>query len=381
MIGKTVIGRSFGGCVQYQFEGHKNSTEKKQAEILEAVGVRADSPQNMTADFNRGRKLNPELGQAVWHTSISFNPDDAGKLTNETMLAVAHDYLTGMGLDQTQYAIVRHHDKEHPHFHIVANRVANNGQTISDSHNYKRSEHLLKRLSQKHGLTPVGRKRPERIHAGALTGADKIRYQTYMAVSQALEGCTSAQQFGERLRATGVTVDTRQNAAGEEVGISFKNGPYLFKGSELDRKLSFGKIVAQIEQNRGKQTKQWELPQPPQPQESQPQTQAQVEQARQERLQTYKKQFDKDVAGLFQTRKGDARVVEPILKKLDAEQYATAFGQQFGDNQEASTYAKTELERLQKMTALTLSFVRDSLKRDGYNVGMKGQNQSQGPTH
>ena len=170
MIGKTSIGSSFGGCVRYQFEGHKNSQADKRAEVLEAVGVRANSASSMTADFNRGRLLNPELGKAVWHTSISFNPDDAAKLTNEKMLAVAHDYLAGMGLDQTQYAIIRHHDQPHPHFHIIANRVANDGQTISDSHNYKRSEKLLQQLSQQHQLTPVASKRSELIRPAQLVG-------------------------------------------------------------------------------------------------------------------------------------------------------------------------------------------------------------------
>ncbi|KAB7725231.1 relaxase/mobilization nuclease domain-containing protein [Rudanella paleaurantiibacter] len=252
MIGKTTIGTSFGGCVRYQFEGHKNSQEEKRAEVLEAVGVRADSAASMTADFNRGRKLNPELGRAVWHTSISFNPDDAPRLTNEKMLAVAHDYVAGMGLDRTQYAIIRHHDKEHPHFHIIANRVANDGQTISDSHNYKRSEHLLKQLSQKHELTPVQGKRPDRIHEEQLRGADKTKHEIYQAAHRALDGCQSAQQFADRMREQGITYQVRRNAAGKQTGISFEKGGHCFKGSEIDRKLSLSGIVSQIERNRPK---------------------------------------------------------------------------------------------------------------------------------
>ncbi|MFD1145313.1 relaxase/mobilization nuclease domain-containing protein [Larkinella insperata] len=250
MIGKTVIGTSFGGCVRYQFEGHKHSPDEKRAEVLEAVGVRGYSADAMIADFNRGRMLNPELGRAVWHTSISFNPDDAAKLNNEKILAVAQDYLAGMGLDQTQYAVIRHHDKQHPHFHIIANRVGNDGQTISDSHNYKRSEHLLKQLSQQHGLTPVGEKRVERIQAEQLTGADQTKYQIYQATKQALQGCTSSDDFTARLQQQGITYQIRQNAAGQGVGISFKKDGYSFKGSQVDRKLSLKGIVAQIQQNR-----------------------------------------------------------------------------------------------------------------------------------
>lgn len=250
MIGKTSIGSSFGGCVRYQFEGHKNSQADKRAEVLEAVGVRGNSASSMTADFNRGRLLNPELGKAVWHTSISFNPDDAAKLTNEKMLAVAHDYLAGMGLDQTQYAIIRHHDQPHPHFHIIANRVANDGQTISDSHNYKRSEKLLQQLSQQHQLTPVASKRPELIRPAQLVGADKTRHAIYQIVTQTLQGRPDAQQFVDQLRAQGVTCQIRSNAAGDAVGISFEKDGQRFKGSEVDRNLSLNKIEAQIARNR-----------------------------------------------------------------------------------------------------------------------------------
>lgn len=250
MIGKTIIGTSFGGCVRYLFAGHKNSQEEKWAEVLEAIGVRDDSAASMTADFNRGRRLNPSLGRAVWHTSISFNPDDSAKLTNSKMLAVAYDYLAGMGLDNTQYAIIRHNDKEHPHFHIVANRVANDGQTISDSHNYKRSEHILKQLSQKHELTPVQGKRTDRIKEKQLKGDDKIRYQIFQAVQQALEGCTSGLHFDDVLKKQDITYQIHKNKAGNATGISFKKGDHCFKGSQVDRKLSLAGILAQIKKNQ-----------------------------------------------------------------------------------------------------------------------------------
>ncbi|RZJ93174.1 MAG: relaxase/mobilization nuclease, partial [Hymenobacter sp.] len=97
MISRTTIGRSFGGVVRYQFEGRKEQPSDKQAEVLVAVGVRADSAAHMSADFNRGRQLNPNLGQAVWHTSLSFNPDDAAKLDSVKMLAIAEGYVQKMG--------------------------------------------------------------------------------------------------------------------------------------------------------------------------------------------------------------------------------------------------------------------------------------------
>lgn len=249
MIGKTSIGTSFGGCVRYQFEGHKHSQEQKQAEVLEAVGVRMGSASSMTADFNRGRLLNPDLGRAVWHTSVSFNPDDVAKLTNEKMLAVAQDYLKGMGLDQTQYVIIRHHDQPHPHFHLIANRVDNQGQTISDSHNYARSQALLKELSVKHELTPVAGRRVQQQRPEQLQGADLSRHQIRQTLEQVLASCTNGHAFAERVQAQGITYQVRQNEGGKAVGVSFAKDGHTFKGSDIARHYSYGGIVKQLEAN------------------------------------------------------------------------------------------------------------------------------------
>lgn len=249
MIGKTSIGTSFGGCIRYQFEGHKHSQEQKQAEILEAVGVRMSSASSMTADFNRGRLLNPDLGRAVWHTSVSFNPDDAAKLTNEKMLAVAQDYVKGMGLDQTQYVIIRHHDQPHPHFHLIANRVDNGGQTITDSHNYARSQTLLKELSIQHELTPVAERRMQKQRPDQLQGADLSRHQIRQTLEQVLTNCSNGQAFAERVQAQGITYQVRQNESGQSVGVSFAKDGHTFKGSDIARQYSYGGIVKHLEVN------------------------------------------------------------------------------------------------------------------------------------
>lgn len=256
MINKTIIGRSFGGCVRYQFEGHKDKGEDKKAEILEAVGVRTDNPTVMTTDFNRGRLSNPDLGRAVWHTSVSFNPDDAHKVSNELMLAVARDYVQGMGLDKTQYVIIRHNDQPHPHFHLIANRVDDAGQTISDSQNYYRSQKLLRELSHKYELTPVAERRAQKQRPQQLQGADLTRHQIGQAIREVLPTCHTAQELGEQLLAKDITFRTRQNAEGKNIGIKFEKDGLIFKGSEVDRSFSHDGIVAQLKANYNQQKEQ-----------------------------------------------------------------------------------------------------------------------------
>jgi hypothetical protein len=112
MMGKIVkSGRSFKGCVEY-------CMLKNKAELLYADGVRADNIGQAIADFNMQRKLNPGLGQAVGHIALNFSPEDAAKLNDDRMLAIAQQYLQKMKIQDTQMLIVKHNDTGHPHLHV-----------------------------------------------------------------------------------------------------------------------------------------------------------------------------------------------------------------------------------------------------------------------
>lgn len=55
MIGKVMTGRGFGGVVRYNLQ-------KEDAVLLAARGIRTDSIQSMTDDFNLQRKINKVTG-------------------------------------------------------------------------------------------------------------------------------------------------------------------------------------------------------------------------------------------------------------------------------------------------------------------------------
>lgn len=244
MIGKTSVGRSFGGCVAYQYE----KVEKGKGEVILSQGVRDYSREEMTADFNAQRKMNPNLGQAVWHTSISFKPEEAAGLDTERMKAIAQDWLKGMHLDQTQYAVIRHHDTDHPHFHIIANRVGNDGQTISDSHNYARSQKLLRQLEQKHGLTVVVEQK-QRKSLTNVPEPDRTRIEVRDEVRSLVASTRSLEELRQRVQAKGIQMEIGRNQAGQATGVRFEQNGYRFKGSELDRGLSMGQITQKLAQN------------------------------------------------------------------------------------------------------------------------------------
>lgn len=251
MIGKTIIGRSFGGCVAYQFK----KLDQGKGEVLVSRGVRDYDAEAMTEDFEQQRRLNPALGRAVWHTSISFPPEEKERLTNDKMAAIALDYLEEMGLAKGQYAVIRHDDRPHPHFHIVANRVADDGHTVGDSLNYARSEKLLRELEQKYELTPV-LSLEKRKSLANVPAHDKARIQLREAVQACAKDARSLPEFTQAVEARGITAQLHYNAAGKATGISFEQEGERFKGSQLARPLSLVGLTKVFEQNEQQQQKQ-----------------------------------------------------------------------------------------------------------------------------
>ena len=125
---------------------------KEQATLLHAEGVLAESSRDIIRSFILQAGMNPDLKKPVGHIALSYSPVDAPKLTDGKMIQLAQEYMREMKITDTQYIIVRHQDREHPHVHIVFNRIDNNGKTISDRNDMYRNEQACKKLKAKHGL-------------------------------------------------------------------------------------------------------------------------------------------------------------------------------------------------------------------------------------
>jgi hypothetical protein len=240
MIGKVITGRSFGGCIRYVLQ-------KRDALILEAAGVRLQETNQTINDFNLQRKYNPNLGQAVGHIALSWSINDLSKLNDEVMVNMAKEYLQKMKIQGTQYLIVKHQDRDHPHIHIVYNRVDNNGKTIADNFQKQRNVKVCKDMTLKHGLYMSPGK--EQVNRKQLKGKDKIKYELFDAIKAASKKVKTLNELKQVLAKQGIGMLYKYKSGTNEIqGISFSKGEYKFKGSEIDRSLSYAKLSQAIEQ-------------------------------------------------------------------------------------------------------------------------------------
>ena len=238
MIGKIMIGKSFAGCIRY-------AVSKKDAVILAADGIRIDQLGHIIADFDMQRKSNPGLGMAVGHIALSWSSNDLSLLTDEKMVLVAEEYLVRRKILDTQYLIVRHHDSNNPHVHLIYNRVNNEGKTIPDNFMKSRNVKVCKELTAKHGFFLSAGK--ENVNEKRLTGADKLKYELYHAIKVTSNKVTSLDELQKQLGTQGITLHYKYKSGTSEIqGISFSKGDYKFKGSEIDRSLSYANLSKTI---------------------------------------------------------------------------------------------------------------------------------------
>ena len=247
MIAKIVKGGSFKGCVQYV-------TGKDNATVLVSYGVLLGSVNDIADSFEYQRALNPRCSKPVGHIALSFKPEDKDKLTDEMMTIIALEYMELMGIRDTQFLLVRHHNTANPHCHLVYNRVDNNGKTISDKMERRRSEKVVKQLKDKYGLTysdGKGQTRTERLHY-----TERTKFEILNAVKTTLQVSRTWRQFTDRLKQQGVEVEFKRRRGKDDVidGITFIKDGVRFKGSQIGRQFSFAKLNERLANDEQRQT-------------------------------------------------------------------------------------------------------------------------------
>lgn len=242
MIGKIMKGTSFCGCVCYVLNEEK-------ARLLEKSGV-DDTPEQMAEQFELQTLLNDKVKNTVEHISLSFSKEDGTRLrTNDAfMLQIAKEYMEKMNIKNTQYIIARHTDCDHPHCHIVFNRVNNDGKTVSDKNDRYRNEKVCKMITAKHRLHFANSK--DNIKEERLRPYDKAKHDIYKVLKEEMPKAADWNELKESLSNHGIDMTFKVSHTTQEVqGVKFGNGKYTFSGSKIGREFSYMNIDYQLRQN------------------------------------------------------------------------------------------------------------------------------------
>lgn len=272
MIAKTIVGNSFRAVAFYVCR------ESKDARVLAAEGVRTDSPEHLAEDFTFQRQLQPGLGLAVLHVPLSLRPQDAAgrspEEVSELLVQASRAYLSELGKEkgigplQTQWVLVQHFDKGHPHAHLVVNRVDNEGEIIPDKFIGQCSRRACQRVEQRLGLATAeeqGRDQarrpgPTNRQVAAKTPREvrradwqRARHTVANALLPAKASSDGFAELADKLapqRIQQVVSEHRRADGSVGYGVRFEYGGYRFKGGEVGQAFTAPQLLASFAQVR-----------------------------------------------------------------------------------------------------------------------------------
>lgn len=153
MIAKVSIGKTFRRLARYLEAGH-TGLEYDRVAWRAARNLPTDDPELAAEIMNYEAKASIRVEKPVYHLAISFDPNDHP--TPELMQAAADRVLRDLGLADHQALYVAHHDKAHPHVHIMVNRVhPETGKAWDNTNDYARIEQSLRQIEREFGLREV----------------------------------------------------------------------------------------------------------------------------------------------------------------------------------------------------------------------------------
>ena len=248
MIAKIKTRADFGGIVNY---ANDQKNKKKNTTLLAHEGVCAINNKTIADSFQIQASMRPKVKSPVKHVSLAFSPQDSIHFPNDEkgnalMVEIAKKWMEQMGIRNTQYIITRHHDTEHPHCHIVFNRIDNDGNLISDSNERIRNAKVCRALTKEYKLyfAPKNSKarnksrlRPYQLH----------KYNLRSSTLDALAASGSWHDFFRMLKEKGIDVRFNRAENSDNIrGISFCMDEFSIAGSKLDSDLSFNRLCVTL---------------------------------------------------------------------------------------------------------------------------------------
>jgi hypothetical protein len=250
MTANMIKGKGFKGALRYNLE----KVDKGMAEVLDHSFVTV-SEKSILKEVQMIKVLRPNLQKFFYHTSINFPPSE--DLTNATMTQIGKDYLQESGFTQNQYIMFRHHDADHPHLHILVNRINYDGKVLSDSNDFARCEKILRDLEKKYNLTEVisSKQAEERamtkdeleMMKRTNTPSHKMTLQVLIKDAITSNKKLSCSEFIQALEKKGINLLFNQASTGFVSGISYSYEGMIITGAKLGNDYKWASIKNTID--------------------------------------------------------------------------------------------------------------------------------------
>ena len=141
-VSSSQTGESLRGAVKYV---------SSKAETAERRNLFGRDAGEVGREMELTAEQRPRTEKPAYHTSISY-AEEHDQITDEEMISDAEAFLEKRGLGNHQAYIATHRDEDHPHAHIVVNRVSLGGEELwRDSFDYDKNMSALREIEQERG--------------------------------------------------------------------------------------------------------------------------------------------------------------------------------------------------------------------------------------
>lgn len=223
-----------------------------QAEALIEEFDAIEKIRNLSLDSDR-------IIKPVWHAILSLRPGES--LTQESWLTAVEAYLNDLGFGlENKWIAVLHEDTDHPHVHIVANRICINDtfSLVKDNNERLRSCDSVSHIEDRFLLPKAPP--PEKTWGASISRAQveasnnesslPWKRRLIAKIAGAVEVCQ--EENGDMflliqlLRCQSVHVHFSTDSRGHPTGIAYEHQGIIISGRRLKRsRLTFQKLILQ----------------------------------------------------------------------------------------------------------------------------------------
>src|SRR6056297_569824 len=214
--------------------------KEKDAEVVLSQYVAGDNAQEVTEEFKITQEMNARCKKNTLSFVLSPTVEDGKKLDNERLREMTERFLKEMQLKERQAIAFVHRDKEHTHVHLYVNRIDFEGKAYNDSFIGKRSQAAAENVAKEMGLTTVKEIQMEQqLQSAALRNEIRRIHERTLANEQ----LKTLDAYIKAMKAQNVAVVPSINKGNRLQGFRFEYKGQSFKGSEVDRSMSGGKLL------------------------------------------------------------------------------------------------------------------------------------------
>lgn len=146
---------------------HEKKVQKGTAELLHAHNFfKLPHELNFYDKMERFRdlmELNERADTKLIHISLNFHPSEKERLTKDFFIHLADEYMHKIGFGNQPYLVYQHEDAGHPHVHVLASLIKEDGKRISTHYIGKNvSEPVRKEMEKQYGFIPADKKEQRR---------------------------------------------------------------------------------------------------------------------------------------------------------------------------------------------------------------------------